>query len=425
MINNNNYISKLSIHEQPTFNIGMVGHVSHGKSSVVRALTGVETFKYAKEKERGITIKIGYANCKIFRCPDCPKPICYTSICSKTKELECPHCGQQSYLVCHFSFIDCPGHESLMNTMLSGATLMDCAILLVDGSQKCPQPQTVEHLAALEILQIQKIVILQNKLDLIDGNKAIQQYDEIKEFVKHTCAENAPVIPISAQKKYNIDLLCEYIVDNFASVNRDLISTPKMNIIRSFDVNKPGSEIINLTGGVLGGSLIRGHFKIGDQIEIRPGLIIRNTEGKISWKPILTEITSMKTDSDKIDITGPGGLIGICTNLDSVLTRNDRMVGQVIGIPEFMPDVHINITAKCLFMKRVGISDIKVIKPKKGDSILLNITSKSVTALVTNAKHGVYSLDLAQPCCLEPQEKFSISVRLANSWRLIGMGIIL
>jgi len=407
-------------YKQPIFNIGMVGHVAHGKSSVVRALTGVETFKYAKERERGITMKIGYANCKVFKCNLCPNPICYHPVGSKINKHKCYHCGSETALVQHFSLVDCPGHESLMNTMLSGTTIMDYAILLIDGSQKCPQQQTIEHLAALEMLSIKKIIIIQNKLDLIDGNRANDQYDNIRTFVKGTCAESAPIIPLSAQKKYNIDVLCEYIDKYFGEVGRPDSDVPKMNIIRSFDVNKPGSEIATIKGGVIGGSLVTGQFEVGDIIEIRPGIVKQNT-GTITWQPIQTEIVSMQSDSDPIMVAKPGGLIGICTNLDPVLTRSDRMAGQVVGLPGKMPEIHINIKAKCAFMRRIGISDIKIIKPIKGDVLLLNIASKPIIATITKISKKIYFLSLQYPCCMV-DERFSISVKVAGSWRLIGTG---
>lgn len=417
---NSNTINELL---QPTFNIGMIGSVANGKSTIVKALTGIETFRHSKEKEKGITIKIGYANCKIFKCQTCPEPENYFPTGSKTKNYQCPKCQSECMVAKYFSFIDCPGHESLMSTMLSGATVMDYAIILVDASQKFPesQQQTVEHLAALEILQVKKMIIIQNKLDIVDGNKAQEQYIDIKNFVKGTCAESAPIIPLSAQKKYNIDILCEFIVKYFDDVDR-IVSKPKMNIIRSFDINKPGTMISDIMGGVLGGSLITGEFKIGDIIEIRPGIVQKNDDATLKWKPIKTEIISMKTDNDTINIAKPGGLIGLCTNLDPILTRSDRMVGQVIGLPDNMPDVFIKINAKCIFMKKIGLSNIKINKPVINDTILLNISSKPVLALVKIVNKSTYSFELKYPCCMNIGEKFSISYKSGDSWRLIGMG---
>lgn len=408
---------------QPTFNIGLVGNVAAGKSNTVKALTNVETTKFTKEKAKGITMKIGYANCKIFKCDICPEPECYQPTNSKVASHQCIKCGSESILIQYFSFIDCPGHESLMSTMLSGATIMDYAILLIDGSQKCPQPQTVEHLAALEILQIKKIIIIQNKLDLINGNKAQEQYEDIKNFVKGTCAESAPIIPLSAQKKYNIDVLCEFIVKYFGNIERTT-SKPLMNIIRSFDVNKPGTEIPSIVGGVFGGSLISGQFQVGDIVEIRPGLVQKDTNQNLIYKSIRTEIISMKTDTDDINIAQPGGLIGICTNLDPVLTRSDRMIGQVVGLPDNMPNVYTQIYAECVFMKRIGINDAKVIKPSKDDVVLLNISSKPITATIKKVSKNMYLFELKYPCCMNENDKFSISSKIKDSWRLIGMALM-
>jgi translation initiation factor 2 subunit 3 len=408
---------------QPVYNIGMIGTVASGKSTCVKSMTDVETFKHSKEKERGITIKIGYANCKIFKCPTCPEPDCYHSTGSKVKFIKCNKCGSDTEIIQYFSFIDCPGHESLMNTMLSGATIMDYAIVLVDATQKFPesQPQTVEHLIALEILKIKKVIIIQNKLDLVDGNKALEQYNDIKNYIKGTCAEFSPIIPLSAQKKYNIDVLCEFIVKYFGEVNRTEAQT-KMNIIRSFDVNKPGSDISSINGGVLGGSLICGQFKIGDIIEIRPGLVQRTENQTLTWKPIITEIVSMRSDSDEIDEARPGGLIGLCTNLDPALTRSDRMVGHVVGLIGAMPNVFTKIKAKCTFMERIGLSNFAVSKPKKGDNVLLNISSKTILATIKHVNGSRYMFELKFPCCMCLGERFSISTKIGDSWKLIGMG---
>ena len=200
----------------------MVGNVSHGKTTTIKTMTGIETFKYSKEKEKGITMKLGYTNCRIFCCKSCQSnsqstgKIPFSSTSSKITLLTCPECNNSMTQMKYFSFVDCPGHESLMATMLSGATVMDYAILLIDGSQPCPQPQTIEHLAALEILNVRKIIIIQNKLDLVDEEQIIENYHQIKKFVHETCAENSPIIPISAQKKYSYTIfLCEYVSNYF------------------------------------------------------------------------------------------------------------------------------------------------------------------------------------------------------------------
>ncbi|KAI5298791.1 hypothetical protein KEM55_002928 [Ascosphaera atra] len=159
------------IARQATINIGTIGHVAHGKSTVVKAISGVQTVRFKNEQERNITIKLGYANAKIYKCdnPACPRPTCYRSYPSQ-KEVDPPcereGCGGTYRLLRHVSFVDCPGHDILMSTMLSGAAVMDAALLLIAGNESCPQPQTSEHLAAIEIMKLNHIVILQNKVDL-------------------------------------------------------------------------------------------------------------------------------------------------------------------------------------------------------------------------------------------------------------------
>ncbi|KAA3670893.1 translation initiation factor 2 subunit 3, partial [Paragonimus westermani] len=162
----------------------------------------------------------------------------------------------------HVSFVDCPGHDILMATMLNGAAVMDAALLLIASNEPCPQPQTSEHLAAVEIMRLKYIIILQNKIDLIKESQAREQYDQILQFIKGTVAEGAPVVPISAQLKYNIDVVCDYIVNHIPVPIRDFTSAPRLIVIRSFDVNKPGCEVEDLRGGVAGGSILRGVLKV-------------------------------------------------------------------------------------------------------------------------------------------------------------------
>ncbi|KAF9938308.1 hypothetical protein BGZ70_006561, partial [Mortierella alpina] len=149
----------------------------------------------------------------------------------------------------HVSFVDCPGHDILMATMLNGAAVMDAALLLVAANESCPQPQTSEHLAAIEIMKLEHIIILQNKVDLIKESAAQEHYQSILQFVKGTIADSAPIVPISAQLKYNIDAVNEYIIKRIPIPVRDFTSDPRLIVIRSFDVNKPGAEVESLTGG--------------------------------------------------------------------------------------------------------------------------------------------------------------------------------
>ena len=303
------------ISRQATINIGTIGHVAHGKSTVVKAISGVQTVRFKNELERNITIKLGYANAKIYKCDNeaCPRPTCYRSYKSE-KEVDPPcerdGCEGTYRLLRHISFVDCPGHDILMSTMLSGAAVMDAALLLIAGNETCPQPQTSEHLAAIEIMKLNHVIILQNKVDLMKKDDAQTHNQSILKFIRGTVADKSPVIPISAQLKYNIDAINEALVTKIPVPLRDFTKPPHMMIIRSFDVNKPGAEIEELKGGVAGGSILAGVLRLGDEIEIRPGLVKKDSEGKVTCTPIFSRIVSLFAEHNDLKFAVPGGLIG-------------------------------------------------------------------------------------------------------------------
>jgi translation initiation factor 2 subunit 3 len=198
-----------------------------------------------------------------------------------------------------------------MATMLNGAAVMDAAMLLVAANESCPQPQTSEHLAAIEIMKLKHIIILQNKIDLIKEAAAETHYQQILQFIQGTVADNAPVIPISAQLKHNIDAILEYIVKKVPIPIRDFSSAARLIVIRSFDVNKPGAEISELKGGVAGGSILCGILKVGDEIEVRPGVVSRDSEGKTKCRTVFSKIVSLFAEHNNLQFAVPGGLIGI------------------------------------------------------------------------------------------------------------------
>src|SRR4030042_3567413 len=213
--------------KQPEANIGTIGHVDHGKTTLVQALTGVWASRHSEELKRGITIKLGYADMPVYECPKCEPPKNYTT------QQTCPACGTKAFFVRAISFLDAPGHEALMATMLSGAAIMDGAILVIAADEPCPQPQTREHLAAAEVSGIKNIIIVQNKIDIVDNKRALESYREIKAFVKGTVAETAPIIPISAQRGINIDVLLDALQTFIPTPKRDPPLPPLMFIICS------------------------------------------------------------------------------------------------------------------------------------------------------------------------------------------------
>jgi translation initiation factor 2 subunit 3 len=256
-----------------------------------------------------------------------------------------------------------------MANMLSGAALMDGAMLVVAANEKVPKPQTKEHFLALQTLGIKQIILVQNKVDLVSYKEALDNYNDITKFVKGTKIAKSPIIPISAQSKLNIDALIGAIEENIETPTRDESKEAVMHVLRSFDVNKPGTKIKEIKGGVIGGSLTHGIFKVGDEIEIRPGII---NEKKKSYEPIRTEIASLGTGAGRVEMAKPGGLIAIGTKLDPSLTRSDSLIGSVIGKPGTLPENLL--TAKIevsLFDSAVGDLDETKVLPIQGGLILL------------------------------------------------------
>jgi len=422
------------ISRQATINIGTIGHVAHGKSTVVKAISGVQTVRFKNELERNITIKLGYANAKIFRCSSaaCERPANHRAYGSAKEDAPpCEVCGAPMALVRHVSFVDCPGHDILMATMLNGAAVMDGALLLIAANESCPQPQTSEHLAAVEIMRLKDIIILQNKIDLVTESAAVNQHEAIQKFIQGTIADGAPVVPISAQLKYNVDAVCEYIVRKIPVPVRDFASPPQMIVIRSFDVNRPGSEVDDLKGGIAGGSILQGVLRMGQEIEVRPGIVSKDAEGRVRCLPILSRIVSLFAEQNELQYAVPGGLIGVGLTVDPTLTRADRLVGQVLGAVGALPDVFAELEVNFFLLRRLlgvrskeGEKQSKVEKLAKGEVLMLNIGSMCTGARVLAVKHDLAKLQLTSPVCTKEGEKVALSRRVEKHWRLIGWGQI-
>jgi translation initiation factor 2 subunit 3 len=402
------------IPRQPEVNIGTAGHVDHGKTTLVEAITGIWTSAHSEELKRGITIRVGYADAAIYKCPICLSPDRYSPYPT------CPHCGSPTVLQRVVSFVDCPGHESLMANMLSGAAVMDGALLVIAANEPVPQPQTREHLMALQMLGMKHIVIVQNKVELVDDQKALESYHAIKRFVTGTVAENAVIIPISAQNRINIDAVLEAIETNIPTPQRDPNAPPLMQILRSFDVNKPGTSVQDLKGGVVGGTLLQGELKVGDEIEIRPGLI----DGKP--QPLFTKIRSLGTSAGLVEKVKPGGLIAIGTSLDPVLTKSDSLLGSVVGHPNTLPPILDSISMSVqLFETAVGSPDLaKVEKIRSGEVLRLNVGTAVTIGNVKATKENIVEATLRRPVCADKGAKVAISRRIGDRWRLIGAGVL-
>mmetsp|Transcript_7817 Transcript_7817/g.25668 ORF Transcript_7817/g.25668 Transcript_7817/m.25668 type:complete len:467 (-) Transcript_7817:310-1710(-) len=421
------------ISRQATINVGTIGHVAHGKSTVVKAISGVQTVRFKNELERNITIKLGYANAKIYkRREEISGPGNFMSRGSSSPDVFVDTESIVWDLVRHVSFVDCPGHDILMATMLNGAAVMDAALLLVAGNEPCPQPQTSEHLAAVEIMRLQNIIILQNKVDLVKPDAAFAQQEQIRKFVSGTVADAAPIIPVSAVLKYNIDCVCEYLAHAIPIPKRNFVSKPRLIVIRSFDVNKPGQDVDKLQGGVAGGSILQGVLCIGDEIEVRPGIVKKEHEHDIiTSTPICSRVCSLYAEFNPLQYAVPGGLIGVGTHIDPTLTRADRLVGQVLGLAGHLPDVFIEVEISFYLLRRLlgvktqeGSKQAKVQKLQKLEILMVNIGSTATGGKVLAVKNDLSKVLLTTPVCTMEGAKIALSRRVDKHWRLIGWGQI-
>jgi translation initiation factor 2 subunit 3 len=396
---------------QPTINIGLVGHVDHGKTTLTKLLSGKWTDTHSEEKKRGITIKLGYSNFIIYKNPE-------------SGELSVKDKGGYEPLR-KLSLVDAPGHEAFMATMISGSAVMDSAILLIAANEPCPKPQTVEHLKTLEISGIKDIIVVQNKVDLVTKEEAIENFHQIKEFLKGTIAENAPIIPMSAQHGANLSVLLEYIM-KFKEPERDVKSDPIMFVVRSFDINKPGESYKNLKGGILGGSIKKGTLKVGDKIEIRPGFA-HNKEGKTFYSPIKAKVVGLMSDKDKLDSAIAGGSIAVMTELDPTMTKTDSLVGQMVGLEGKLDEPKQDITFELHLFDKIVTSDGEVpVKPIiPNEPLMLIVNSLTTVGIPYKVNSKEVKAKLKRPVMCFKDDRVVIFRRIhGNKWKISGYGII-
>ena len=404
---------------QPVVNIGMVGHVDHGKTTLTRALSGVWTDTHSEERKRGISIKLGYADTAFY----------------KTKDGEFYPTGKRpdgkkdvdKELLRVVSFVDAPGHETLMAVMISGSSIMDGALLLISATEKCPQPQTREHLAALQIAGIENIVIVQNKIDIVSKERAIESHNEIKEFVEGTIAENAPIIPISAHHDVNLDILIQAIEDIIPTPDHGKEKEALMYVARSFDINRPGSRPEKLRGGIIGGSVVKGQFSVGDDILIAPGRRIQEGN-KTQWEPIKTVIESVQGGGLDLETIHAGGLCGVATPMDPNVTKADDLSGQVMAREGELPPIweEFNLDLDLLeHMVASGDDAPEKVRPlQPNEMLMINSATATSVGQVTAIKGKKCTLRLRLPICALEGSRITLSRRIGTRWRLIGHGTI-
>jgi len=394
----------------PVMNIGLIGHVDHGKTTLTSALSGRWTDTHSEELKRGITIKLGYADIEIRK----DKKGNFTN--------EAKVDGKETELIRKISLVDAPGHETLMAVMISGAAIMDGAILMVAANEECPQPQTREHLTVLKILGIKNIIVVQNKVDLVKQAEAKKHYTQVKKFVTDTLGFEVPIIPMSAQKGANLDILIEAIEEFMPTPKEKEKGNASFVVARSFDINKPGTKIEKLTGGILGGTITGGKFEVGQEIEISPGFKTEN-KGIANWTPVKTKIKNIVAGNKSIKEKGPGGSVAMETELDPAQAKTDSLVGNIVGVPGKTPEIVYNLKLKThLFDKVLGAKeDLPIENIKMNEPLVLNVGTATTWGIV-NQIGNTTIINLKRAISVDTGAKVAISRKFGSRWHLIGWG---
>jgi translation initiation factor 2 subunit 3 len=392
---------------QPLVIISTQGRVANGKSSLIRALTGINPMKFTKEAEKNMTIKLGYTNAKFYKCETCPSPWCY-----QVNEKECTLCGKNSIMKLHVSFVDSPGHNDLQATALSGASNMDFCLLLVAAD--CEQdPESNEHYKAIKILGLEKsTIVLHNKIDLVTKDNALEHWDKLKKTYNPKL-----ILPICAQFGFGLNYLVKFLVESIGNpIGEKLyekINMPlKVSIIRSFDVNKPSTPVDKMVGAVVGGTIKTGSIKIGDKVKIIPGVVLSNGQNH----PIEAYVESLKTDNTNLNIAYPGGLVGIGLSIDPTLSKEDRLVGNfIIGINDQTHKIFKTCTIK--YSKYNQDQELSI---KKGDSCISMLGSIKRIVKINWVNQDTSQINLTGSVVMAGEPGDSIIITKSNHIELYG-----
>ena len=221
--------------------VGTAGHIDHGKTALVKALTGVDADRLKEEKQRGITIDIGFADLAI---------------------------GDY-----RFGFVDVPGHERFVKNMLAGAHGLDLVMLVVAADESV-MPQTREHFDICRLLRVKAGLVALTKADLVDEELLELASDEVEDFVRGSFLEGAPIIPVSSRTGNGIDALKKALVELAATLEpKATVAVPRLPVDRAFSIKGFGT--------VVTGTLISGELKSGDEVEVLPGGVktrVRNVQ---------------------------------------------------------------------------------------------------------------------------------------------------
>lgn len=395
---------------QPIMNIGMIGHVSDGKSTTTKALTGISTQKHSQEKQKNLTIRLGYANAKILKCKTCKEPESYFSLPSDIFEYKCPRCKSESVLMNHVSFVDCPGHNLLLATMLNGTSVMNYTILVEStANQNFPAPQTIEHFNCVNSMGIKNVVTILNKIDLINKEKCAEMCEKLQTFLSDNSCDS-PIIPMSATHSINMDVLCMYIA-HLPKPEQYLDRNIKMPIIRSFNINKPGVSIEKLEGGVVGGSIVSGIIKEQMELFLVPGMIIKDDDENVIYKPLKCKVISINSEKNNLKEAMMGGLIGIKLDIDPGLTADDKLIGNMLT--DKITGIVTN-SFECKLKKNCQLYP--------NLQYIFNINSNNINGKIITKKGDIIKINLDEYQYIDDNDIITISTHGSNI-NLIGYAV--
>ena len=327
--------------------IGTAGHIDHGKSTLVKALTGIDPDRLAEEKERGMTIDLGFAWLKL---PG----------------------GRE------VGIVDVPGHEGFIKNMLAGVGGIDAALLVIAADEGI-MPQTREHLAILDLLGVRRGVVALTKADLVDEEWIELVREEVAEQLKPTTLASAEIIPVSAYTGEGLPELVvqfERIFDE--TEDRQNIARPRLPIDRVFTMTGFGT--------VVTGTQLDGVFKTGQEVEVQP-------------QGLKTRIRSLQMHRRQVEVTTPGNRVAM--NLANV-SRNELERGNVVALPgqlqrTMLIDVRLQLLADVArplghntqidfysgsqeVPAKVRLLDVEELKPGKSALAQIRLRSPAVVA---------------------------------------------
>jgi selenocysteine-specific elongation factor len=275
--------------------IGTAGHVDHGKSALVEALTGINPDRLREERERQMTIDLGFA---WFNLPD-GEPI---------------------------GIIDVPGHRDFIENMLAGVGGIDAALFVIAADEGV-MPQSREHLAILDLLEVDRGVVALTKTDLVEDQDWVGLvHEEVAELLMNTHLASAPIVPVSVHQNEGLQNLIRAIADSLqGSPARPDLGKPRLSIDRAFSIAGFGT--------VVTGTLIDGCLKSGDEIEILPG-------------GIRGRIRGLQTHKTQLDQARPGSRVAV--NLTGIEVRQIER-GDVLVLPEtYQPSRLVDVSYRHL-----------------------------------------------------------------------------